>query len=96
MYGDEDGNRYIDYLLGSGPMVLGHAHPEVTEAVQEQLPLGTTYFANNRAGVELAEVICDAVPCAEQLRFVSTGSEADMYAIRLARGTYRAQQDFEV
>ena len=82
---DEDGNRYIDYLLGSGPMVLGHAHPEVKEAVTQQLELGTTFFANNRSGVELAEVICDAMACADQLRFVSTGSEADMYAIRLAR-----------
>ena len=55
------------------------------EAVLEQLPKGQTFFANNTLGIELAEVICDAVPCAEQLRYVSTGGEADMYAIRLAR-----------
>jgi glutamate-1-semialdehyde 2,1-aminomutase len=82
---DEDGNEYVDYLLGSGPMVLGHAHPEVLEVVYSQLNKGTTFFANNSLGIELAEEICKGVPCAEQVRFVSTGSEADMYAIRLAR-----------
>ncbi|MEM6596207.1 MAG: aminotransferase class III-fold pyridoxal phosphate-dependent enzyme [Pseudomonadota bacterium] len=82
---DEDGNEYVDYLIGSGPMVLGHSHPEVLEAVMEQLPLGQTFFANNARGIELAEVICEAMPCAEQLRYVSTGGEADMYAMRLAR-----------
>ncbi len=82
---DMDGNEYVDYLIGSGPMLLGHGHPEVIEAVMEQLPKGQTFFANNTLGIELAEVICAAVPCAEQLRYVSTGGEADMYAIRLAR-----------
>ena len=82
---DEDGKEYVDYLLGSGPMVLGHAHPEVLEVVLSQLNKGTTFFANNSLGIELAEEICKGVPCAEQVRFVSTGSEADMYAIRLAR-----------
>lgn len=82
---DEDGTEYIDYLIGSGPMLVGHNHPEVMEAVAAQLCNGTTFFATNAAGIELAEVICDAVPCADQLRFVSTGSEADMYAMRLAR-----------
>ena len=82
---DEDGREYIDYLIGSGPMLLGHGHPEVMEAVLEQLPLGMTFFANNARGVELAEAIVDAVPCCEQVRFVGSGGEADMYAIRLAR-----------
>jgi glutamate-1-semialdehyde 2,1-aminomutase len=82
---DEDGREYVDYLIGSGPMILGHGHPEVLEAVLEQLPKGMTFFANNAAGIELAEEICRAVPCAEQLRYVSTGGEADMYAMRLAR-----------
>ena len=82
---DEDGNEYIDYLIGSGPMLLGHGHPEVMEAILEQLPKGTTFFANNAAGIELAEEICKAVPCAERLRFLSSGGEADMYAMRLAR-----------
>ncbi|WP_170327290.1 aspartate aminotransferase family protein [Ruegeria arenilitoris] len=82
---DEDGNEYIDYLIGSGPMLLGHGHPEVMEAVLEQLPRGMTFFANNSKGIELAEAIVDAVPCCEQVRFVASGGEADMYAIRLAR-----------
>ena len=82
---DEDGREYIDYLIGSGPMLLGHGHAEVMEAVLEQLPLGMTFFANNAKGIELAEAIVDAVPCCEQVRFVTSGGEADMYAIRLAR-----------
>lgn len=82
---DEDNNEYIDYLIGSGPMLLGHGHPEVLEAIQEQLSHGVTFFANNARGIELAEEIVSAVPCAEQLRYVSTGGEADMYAMRLAR-----------
>lgn len=82
---DEDGNEYVDYLIGSGPMLLGHGHPEVIEAVLEQLPNGMTFFANNAKGIELAEAIVDAVPCCEQVRFVASGGEADMYAIRLAR-----------
>ncbi|OED46364.1 glutamate-1-semialdehyde 2,1-aminomutase [Rhodobacteraceae bacterium (ex Bugula neritina AB1)] len=82
---DEDGREYIDYLIGSGPMMLGHGHPEVMEAVLEQLPRGMTFFASNARGIALAEEICRAVPCGEQLRYVSSGGEADMYAIRLAR-----------
>ena len=66
-------------------MLLGHGHPEVLEAVLEQLPKGMTFFANNSKGVELAEAITQAVPCCEQVRFVTSGGEADMYAIRLAR-----------
>ena len=82
---DENGAEYVDYLIGSGPMLLGHGHPEVMEAVLEQLPKGMTFFANNAKGIELAEAICEAVPCCEQVRFVTSGGEADMYAIRLAR-----------
>ena len=82
---DEDDNEYVDYLIGSGPMLLGHGHPEGMEAVLEQLPKGMTFFANNAKGIELAEAIVEAVPCAEQVRFVASGGEADMYAIRLAR-----------
>ena len=82
---DESGKEYVDFLLGSGPMLVGHGHPEVIEAVEAQLRRGVTFFASNAAGIELAETICEAVPCAEQLRYVSTGSEADMYAMRLAR-----------
>ncbi len=82
---DEDGNEYVDYLIGSGPMILGHGHPEVLEAIAQQLGKGMTFFANNARGIELAEEICRAVNCAKQVRYVSTGGEADMYAMRLAR-----------
>ena len=82
---DEEGRSYVDQLIGSGPMIAGHAHPEVMEAVFEQLSRGQTFFANNTRGIELAEEIVRAVRCAEQVRFLSSGSEADMYAIRLAR-----------
>src|SRR3954464_14278774 len=86
---DEHGKEYVDFLLGSGPMFIGHAHPEVTAAVQSQLPHGSTYFGNNRHGVQLAKEIVDAVPCAEQVRFVCTGTEADLYAMRAARAFRR-------
>ena len=66
-------------------MLLGHGHPEVLDVVQSQLSKGMTFFANNTAAVELADAICEAVPCAEQVRYVTSGGEADMYAIRLAR-----------
>jgi glutamate-1-semialdehyde 2,1-aminomutase len=82
---DVSGNEYIDYLLGSGPMIVGHAHPEVTEVVQQVAGKGTTFFANNPYGIKLAAEIVDAVACAEKVRFVSSGSEADAYAMRLAR-----------
>ena len=82
---DESGKEYVDFLLGSGPMLIGHAHPEVTAAAQARIAQGTTFFANNRYGIELAATIVEAVPCAEQVRFVSTGSEADLYAMRAAR-----------
>jgi len=82
---DEDGRDYVDYLIGSGPMILGHGDPEVEEAVMRQIPKGMTFFANNAAGIELAEEIVRAVPCADQVRYVASGGEADMYAIRAAR-----------
>jgi glutamate-1-semialdehyde 2,1-aminomutase len=82
---DVSGNEFVDYLLGSGPMFIGHSHPEVVEAVLAQIPKGTTFFANNEHGIRLAEAIVEAFPCAEQVRFVSSGSEADMYALRVAR-----------
>lgn len=82
---DVSGNEYIDYLLGSGPMIVGHAHPEVLAATQNCIAQGTTFFANNADGIHLAVEIVDAMPSVEQVRFVSSGSEADMYAMRLAR-----------
>ena len=82
---DFSGNEYVDYLLGSGPMLVGHAHPEVVAAVQEQVEHGTTFFASNEFAIRLAEEIVRAVPCAEKVRFSSSGSEATLYAIRTAR-----------
>jgi glutamate-1-semialdehyde 2,1-aminomutase len=86
---DEEGREYVDFLLGSGPMFIGHGHPEVTAAVQAQVPQGTTFFANNRHGIQLAEEIVSAMACAEQVRFVCTGTEADLYAMRVARAFRR-------
>jgi glutamate-1-semialdehyde 2,1-aminomutase len=82
---DLSGNQYVDFLLGSGPMFVGHCHPDVMAAVQAQIPRGTTFFANNEHGIRLAAAIVDAVPCAEKVRFVSSGTEADAYAMRVAR-----------
>ena len=86
---DESGNEYIDYLLGSGPMVVGHSHPKVIESVLKQLDNGTTFFATNEKAIQLAEEIVKAVPCAEKVRFFSTGSEATLYAMRTARAYTR-------
>src|SRR5262245_49978578 len=82
---DWSGREYIDYLLGSGPMFLGHSHPAVVRAVTEQLTDGQTYFPVNEPAIRLADEICRAVPCAEQVRFTSTGSEATFFALRAAR-----------
>ena len=86
---DESGREYVDFLLGSGPMLVGHAHPEVTSAAEAQIRRGATFFASNRQGIALAEAIVEAVPCAEKVRFVSTGTEADLYAMRAARAFRR-------
>jgi glutamate-1-semialdehyde 2,1-aminomutase len=82
---DSTGRRYFDYLLGSGPMVLGHGHPAVVAAVERQLSKGTTYLLVNEPILELAEELVRAVPCAEQVRFTSTGTEATFFALRVAR-----------
>ncbi|MGD9890803.1 MAG: aspartate aminotransferase family protein [Dehalococcoidia bacterium] len=82
---DLDGREYIDYVLGSGPMLLGHGHPRVVAAVQAQAARGSTYFTLNREALALAEMIVDAVPCAEQVKFVGSGTEATFAALRLAR-----------
>jgi glutamate-1-semialdehyde 2,1-aminomutase len=83
---DVDGNRYIDYVCSWGPMILGHAHPEVVEALQERLPRGTSYGAPTELEVEMAQTIVDMVPSIEMVRMVNSGTEATMSAIRLARG----------
>jgi glutamate-1-semialdehyde 2,1-aminomutase len=82
---DFSGREYIDYILGSGPLVLGHAHPAVVAAVEAQLRKGTTYFQLSEPTLSLAEEICRAVPCAEQVRFCGSGSEATFFALRVAR-----------
>jgi len=83
---DVDGNEYVDYVGSWGPMILGHAHPAVVEAVQQAAARGTSYGAPNPLEVELAEEIVAAMPSIERLRFVSSGTEAAMSALRVARG----------
>ena len=83
---DVDGNEYIDYCLAYGPLILGHAHPKIIEAVKAQLKNGSLYGTPTEQEVELAELICSVVPSAEMVRLVSTGGEATMSAIRAARG----------
>jgi glutamate-1-semialdehyde 2,1-aminomutase len=82
---DVDGNELIDYIGSWGPMILGHAHPDVVAAVQAAAERGTSYGAPNPHEIELAELITDAMPHVERLRFTSSGTEAAMSAIRLAR-----------
>lgn len=82
---DADGKEYIDFLLGSGPMILGHSHPAVVEAVEKRIRMGTSFFTLNDAIIELAEQVVEASPCGEKIRFVTTGSEAVMYSVRMAR-----------
>lgn len=83
---DVDGNRYIDYVASWGPMILGHAHPRVVEAIERAARCGTSFGAPTLAENELAERVIEAVPSIEKVRFVSSGTEATMSAIRLARG----------
>lgn len=83
---DADGKRYIDYVGSWGPMVAGHTHPEVVEAVQAAAAKALSFGAPTEAEIELAEMICKLVPSIEMVRLVSSGTEATMTAIRLARG----------
>jgi glutamate-1-semialdehyde 2,1-aminomutase len=89
---DVDGNRYVDYVLSWGPLILGHAHPGVVAAVAEQAARGTSYGAPTELETELARLINAAMPAVEVVRFVSSGTEATMSAVRLARAhTQRAK-----
>jgi glutamate-1-semialdehyde 2,1-aminomutase len=83
---DEDGNRYVDWVLSWGPLVFGHADPEIVAAVREAAAAGTTFGAPTAREVELAAEIVEAVPSVELVRLVSSGTEAAMAAVRLARG----------
>jgi glutamate-1-semialdehyde 2,1-aminomutase len=103
---DADGNRYIDYVLSWGPLILGHAHPAVVQALQAAIPRGTSYGAPTALETELAELVGEMVPSAEQVRFVNSGTEATMSILRLARaytgrdkiiklqGNYHGHADF--
>ncbi len=82
---DADGNRYVDYVLSWGPLVLGHAHPHVVSALQEAASRGTSYGAPTALENELARLVIDLVPSIEMIRFVNSGTEATMSALRLAR-----------
>jgi glutamate-1-semialdehyde 2,1-aminomutase len=82
---DADGNTYIDYVLSWGALALGHAHPDIVDAVSRQAALGTSFGAPTEAETELAELITRAMPAVEMVRFVSSGTEATMSALRLAR-----------
>ncbi|MCK9152384.1 glutamate-1-semialdehyde 2,1-aminomutase [Methanobacterium alcaliphilum] len=83
---DVDGNNYIDYCLGYGPLILGHAPKKVIADVTSQIHSGTTYGVPTEKEIELAKLVVKKVPCAEMVRFVNSGTEATMAAIRLARG----------
>jgi glutamate-1-semialdehyde 2,1-aminomutase len=82
---DVDGNPYVDYVLSWGPLILGHAHPRVVAALDEAVRRGTSYGAPSSLELELARLIRDAMPSVELVRFVSSGTEATMSALRLAR-----------
>ncbi len=83
---DADGNRYVDYVLSWGPMLLGHAHPSITAAVMEKKQKGLSFGAPTEIETQLASKICELLPHIEMIRMVSSGTEATMSAIRLARG----------
>lgn len=82
---DADGNKYVDYVCSWGPLILGHAHPDITKALKESISSGTSYGAPTELEVEMAETIVDMVPSIEMIRMVNSGTEATMSAIRLAR-----------
>ncbi|MFC5558173.1 glutamate-1-semialdehyde 2,1-aminomutase [Ureibacillus thermophilus] len=83
---DIDGNEYIDYVLSWGPLILGHSHPEVVKAIQEQAAKGTSFGAPTVLENQLAKIVIERIPSVEMVRFVSSGTEATMAALRLARG----------
>ncbi|MFC1942516.1 glutamate-1-semialdehyde 2,1-aminomutase [Chloroflexota bacterium] len=82
---DEDGNVYIDYVCSWGPLILGHAHPQVVTAIQQAAEMGTSFGAASKLEITLAKMISSALPSIEMIRFVNSGTEATMTALRLAR-----------
>jgi glutamate-1-semialdehyde 2,1-aminomutase len=89
---DADGRDFVDFHLGSGPAFLGHGHPEIVAAVQRQVEKGSTYYFLNEPAIELAERVVDAVPCAEELAYAGSGSEATLMALRVARAATGRQK----
>lgn len=89
---DVDGNRYIDYVLSWGPLITGHAHPDVVKAIQEAALMGTSYGAPSPLEIELAKSIMEFMPNIEMIRFVNSGTEATMSALRLARAYTRREK----
>ncbi len=100
------GEKFIDYLIGSGSVILGHCNPAVVDAVTRQVQRGTNFYIENDKAIMLAKEVASAIPCADKVRFVSSGSEANSYAVRLARaytnkdlvlkfeGSYHGFQDY--
>src|SRR5215471_14718564 len=86
---DVDGNRYVDLIGSWGPLILGHTHPEILDAIAETMASGTTFGAPTELEVRFAETIREAYPSMEMVRAVSSGTEATMTALRLARGATR-------
>jgi glutamate-1-semialdehyde 2,1-aminomutase len=83
---DVDGNSYVDYVMSYGPLVLGHAHPDVVRELEKKVRSGTTFGAPTELEVEMAELVCEVVPSLEMVRMTNSGTEATMSAIRVARG----------
>src|ERR687886_257402 len=83
---DVDGNSYVDYVMSYGPLILGHAHPDVVGSLERAVRDGTTFGAPTELEVELAELVCEVVPSMEMVRMTNSGTEATMSAIRVARG----------
>src|SRR5581483_6420 len=93
---DVDGNEYVDYVLSWGPLIVGHAHPEVLAAVEEAARGGTSFGAPTEREVVFAEQLCKAVPSMEMVRLVSSGTEATMGALRVARGFTRREKIIKI
>jgi glutamate-1-semialdehyde 2,1-aminomutase len=89
---DASGRDFIDYHLGSGPVLLGHAHPEIVEAVQRQVAKGSTYYFLNEPAIHLAERMVGAIPCANQIHFTGSGTDATFFALRVARAATGRQK----
>ena len=82
---DVDGNDYVDYVLSYGPMILGHRHNKVQKAIQKALRYGYSFGASTKNEIKLAKIVCDAFPGMDKVRFVNSGTEAVLSALRLAR-----------